>query len=193
VSHSQFHGNGNQERVTTQSPTFIWFWFYVEFSVAFIIACVVSFRTLFVQKSKKKQDALRQQQRREEAYRSAIRRGRGWRNKFQQIQDSMLYTCKELEGWSGSEAETLAMRGLPTVPSGLMTVDFDDDSNWAKHTGGINKATTTTVTSVSTRTTSAGKDGQDPEKISGDHTLAGSVRSLLPSQPEQAHTKHGQP
>ncbi|KAK3313271.1 hypothetical protein B0H66DRAFT_447173, partial [Apodospora peruviana] len=127
ISHNQY-GEEGTDPVRMQSLTFTWFWFHVEFSVAFVIACVVSFRTLFVQRAAKSSAAHDERQWREAAYRSAIRNG--WRYKLRQVQDSVLDTCKTLEGWSGSEAETLAMHGLPTVPSGLMTVDFNDDDNW---------------------------------------------------------------
>lgn len=149
IFHQQYamsHADGAPAQM--QSPTFTWFWFYMEFSVAFIIACIVSFRSLFVQRAKKSTAPREEQRRREAAYRSAIR---GWRARRQKLYDSVLDTCRELEGWSGSDAETLNMRGLPTVPSGLMTVDFHDDGNWQKKKkkgGGM--TTSTTMTSVST-------------------------------------------
>ncbi|KAI0121936.1 hypothetical protein F4814DRAFT_407026 [Daldinia grandis] len=115
-----------------QSPTFTWFWFYCEYSVAFIIACIVSFRTLFVQRENKNNERIWEQQRREAAHRSAIRRGKGWRAKALHFQDSLLDTCKTLEGWPSNEGETLSMRCLPGVPSGLMTVDFNDGGNWSR-------------------------------------------------------------
>lgn len=56
---------------------------------------------------------------------------RGWRARARQLHDSMLETCKTLEDYSDSD-ETLGMRSLPGVPSGLMTVDFNDDDNWSR-------------------------------------------------------------
>ena len=149
IFHNQYamsHEDGAPAQM--QSPTFTWFWFYMEFSVAFIIACIVSFRSLFVQRAQKSSAPREEQHRREAAYRSAIR---GWRARRQKLYDSVLDTCRALEGWSGSDAETLNMRGLPTVPSGLMTVDFQDDANWQKKKKrGGDMTTTTTMTSVST-------------------------------------------
>jgi len=47
----------------------------------------------------------------------------------------MVDTCKTLEGWPDHDSETLAMRGLPSVVSGSMTVDFNDDTNWGRSVG----------------------------------------------------------
>lgn len=96
---------------------------------AFLIACIVSFRTLFVQRSNKAIDECQKKMRREAAHRSAMRRG--WRAKARRFHESVLETCKTLEDWSDSD-ETLALRSLPGVPSGLMTVDFNDDGNWSR-------------------------------------------------------------
>lgn len=85
-----------------------------------------------MQRENKSKNALLEQRRREAAYQSAMRRGKGWRARARNLHDSVLDTCKTLEGWYDSDAETLAMRGLPVVPSGLMTVDFHDDSNWSR-------------------------------------------------------------
>lgn len=98
-------------------------------SPAFLIACIVSFRTLFVQRNNKVQDEHQKHLLREAAHQSAMRRG--WRTRARQFHDSVLDTCKTLEGWSDSD-ETLGMRSLPGVPSGLMTVDFNDDGNWSR-------------------------------------------------------------
>ncbi|KAK4157555.1 hypothetical protein C8A00DRAFT_11601 [Chaetomidium leptoderma] len=142
VFHQQYSMAATGHASQMQSATFTWFWFYMEFSVAFIIACIVSFRSLFVQRAKMESAPRQEQEWREAAYRSAMRRG--WRAKWLQLHDGVLETCKTLEGWSGSDAETLHARGLPGVPSGLMTVDFHDDSNWQKNSA------TMTMNSVTT-------------------------------------------
>ncbi|KAF4636503.1 hypothetical protein G7Y89_g1573 [Cudoniella acicularis] len=138
VFHKVYNAAGS-EHAQMQSATFTWFWFYCEFTVAFIVACIVSFRTLFVQRENISSARAQEQQQREEACQSAIRKG--WRARMHRLHDSVLDTCKSLEGWSGSEAETLAMRGLPGVASGLMTVDFNDDTNWSRTAteDGVNK------------------------------------------------------
>jgi hypothetical protein len=143
VFHQQYSMAATGDAKQMQSGTFTWFWFYMEFSVAFLIACIVSFRSLFVQRAKKESAPRQEQAWREAAFRSALRRG--WRARLQNLHDSVLDKCKTLEGWS--DADTLHNdNGLPTVPSGLMTVDFHDDANWKKNAGPT--ATMTTVTSV---------------------------------------------
>lgn len=166
VFHDEYSGNGK-----IQSPTFTWFWFYCEFSVgtfislpaqmlklqsshetdislAFLISCAVSFRSLFIQRANKHSALVQEQQRREAEYQSAIRRG--WRHRVRNFHDSVLDTCKTLEGWSGSEAETLNMRGLPIgVTSGLVTVR-DNSSRWSRPVAGDGTTTTNaTTTNVS--------------------------------------------
>ncbi|KAF2177970.1 hypothetical protein K469DRAFT_541349, partial [Zopfia rhizophila CBS 207.26] len=129
VFHEVYNNATSKGNGRMQSATFTWFWFYCEFSVAFIIACIVSFRTLFVQRRNEADKRDQVEKRREQIYRSAIRRG--LRARARQFHDSVLVTCKTLEGVSDSDAD-LSMRGLPGVPTGLMTVNFDDDSNWRK-------------------------------------------------------------
>ncbi|KAK9425269.1 putative Integral membrane protein [Seiridium unicorne] len=126
VFHQVYNSATSTGKGQMQSATFTWFWFYCEFSVA----CIVSFRTLFVQRGNQVVDRVQEQRIREAAYKSAMRRG--LRARARQLHDSVLETCKTLEGWSGSNAESLKMRGLPGVPTGLMTVDFGDDANWRK-------------------------------------------------------------
>ncbi|KAL2016803.1 hypothetical protein VTK56DRAFT_2972 [Thermocarpiscus australiensis] len=151
VFHDQYSLAAAGKGVQMQSATFTWFWFYMEYSVAFLIACIVSFRSLFVQRANKSSAMREQQRRREEAYRSALRRGQGWRAKLRQFHDGVLETCRTLEGWSGSDGGPPAMRGLPTVPSGLMTVDFQDDRNWKRAFKKTNwTSTSMTMTTVTT-------------------------------------------
>ncbi|KAL7628399.1 hypothetical protein AAE478_002601 [Parahypoxylon ruwenzoriense] len=124
-----------------QSSTFTWFWFYTEFSVAYIIACMVSFRTLFVQQDKNSENRLQEEQRRAAARQNAVRRG--WQGRARHMYDSLLDTLKSLEGQSSSDTGSLGMRGLPVVPSGLMTVDFNDDANWSRSASSKQSSTKT--------------------------------------------------
>ncbi|KAH8702813.1 hypothetical protein GQ44DRAFT_783537 [Phaeosphaeriaceae sp. PMI808] len=131
VRGSVFHDvydNAGKKGGRMQSATFTWFWFYCEFT-PFLIACIVSFRTLFVQQRNESQEREQKQQRRQQLYNSAIQRGLRFRAR--QMHDSLLDTCKTLEGVSQSDDEK-SMHGLPSVPTGLMTVNFEDDSSWRK-------------------------------------------------------------
>lgn len=150
VFHEQYSLAASGETVQGQSATATWFWFNAELSVAFFIACIVSFRSLFVRRAEKESALRREQQQREAAYRSAIRRGRGWRARWQQLNESVLDKCRTLEDWQGSDVDNPHgnCNGLPTVPSGLMTVDFHDDANWKNAAGGDGDTTTTTTTAT---------------------------------------------
>ncbi|KAK4184522.1 hypothetical protein QBC35DRAFT_505785 [Podospora australis] len=168
VFHNQYSASADADAdVQMQSPTFTWFWFYIEFSVAFIIACIVSFRSLFVQRAKKSSAVREEQERREAAYRSAIRRG--WRYKLAMMQDSVLDTCRTLEGWTGSSEETLHMNGLPNIQSGLMTVDFQDDRNWRKKL--FSTTTTTTTVRSSHENREYAMDKFDPRPVSAQNAV----------------------
>lgn len=118
-----------------KSASFTWFWFYTEFSVAIIIACLVSFRMLFVNREQKAKKRLQEQQRKEAFLQSKARRR--WQNKVLRLHDSVLDTCRNLEGVDlvDSRADTFAL----DVPSGLMTVDFNDDTNWSRTIVATNK------------------------------------------------------
>lgn len=96
---------------------------------AILIACIVFFRTVFVQRKNKASDEHQNQLRREAAYRSAMRRG--WLARGRQLHDSLLETCKSLENCSHSD-EFPPLRYPPVMPSGLIVVSFDDDSNWSR-------------------------------------------------------------
>ncbi|KAL2256005.1 hypothetical protein VTK26DRAFT_2359 [Humicola hyalothermophila] len=202
VFHEQYSASTG-ETVQIQSGTFTWFWFYAEFSVAFVIACMVSFRSLFVQRANKSSAERERAQRREAEYRSAMRRARmgvhgsgsgngsgsggdgsWWREKFRAMHDSVLDTCRTLEGYPGKDDDTF---GLPTVPSGLMTVNFVDDSNWKKN------AVAMTATSLSSTTARGddleyGRQAEDSrfERVSAERPV--SAQSLLES-PQAAHVK----
>lgn len=150
-----------------QSASFTWFWFYTEFSVAIIIACVVSFRTLFVNRDQKAKNRIQENERRQAFLESKLRRK--WQHKVRQLHNSVLDTCRDLEGsdWPGGRFETFAV----DVPSGLMTVDFSEDSNWTRNV-----------------TTAKTNDGNN--SVSIEHSV--SMQSLLrnqikipPTPPEQ--------
>ncbi|KAI1768439.1 hypothetical protein GGR53DRAFT_462406 [Hypoxylon sp. FL1150] len=95
------------------------FWFILEYLVAFLIACVISFRSLFVQTRNKAeiQAGIQAEQLRAQRERGG---GGGLRRRMRELHDTLLDTCRELEGCD-AECE---MHSLPMPASGLMTVDF---------------------------------------------------------------------
>ncbi|KAK4184615.1 hypothetical protein QBC35DRAFT_47172 [Podospora australis] len=131
VSHDVYQTRGD-EQGKEQSISWTWFWFYIESSTAYLVACIVNFRTLFVQRNNMSRERNEVRLRREQLHRSALRRG--WLAKAKFYHDSVLVeTCKEIEGsWSDTD-ETLHLENrLPVPASGLMTVDFGNDENWSK-------------------------------------------------------------
>lgn len=133
--------------------TWILFWFYVEFTVcksmllfsiknfqldmyprvltlcivAFIVACVVSFRTLFVHKEN--QSAVKEEVRLRQE--SVDRRRQNFLERMRRLHDSVLDTCRTLEGpWEDSDVSLLRISKyhLPKPPSGRLSVDFSRDN-----------------------------------------------------------------
>lgn len=140
--------------------TWIWFWFYVEFTVckyhattspslqkqhvsrtvilkekkykAFIIACTVSFRSLFVNKQRQHQEVTPgQSPQAGQQWTSTEEKKRRWRNeRLRRFHDSVLDTCRTLEGsWDSSEFAMLPGHTLPKPPSGRLSVDFSQGSH----------------------------------------------------------------
>ncbi|KAI3399130.1 hypothetical protein diail_7709 [Diaporthe ilicicola] len=105
---------------TTTGKTFnipwVWFWFHIEFCTAFIVACLVSFRSLFVHREQnsaaaRRAAALQQRPSNYNPYPGSSGRtpqgsgggskgnlGRGVRGRMKLFQDSVLDTCRTLEG-----------------------------------------------------------------------------------------------
>ncbi|CAI6339394.1 unnamed protein product [Periconia digitata] len=99
--------NGEAEKVEMTS---FWFWCYVELSVALLVACLASFRTLFAHQEKaRKIQAADERERVEKAIdgevKSNVRRAR-WRH----FQDSLFQTAKSEETIQVPEND---MRGRP--------------------------------------------------------------------------------
>jgi hypothetical protein len=103
------------------------FWFLMEYLTSFLVACAISFRSLFVQ-SRTKQSA--DSERRRVSPTTPLRKRRV-RYYLDKLYDSVLTTARYLEG-DGCEHETWK---LPEPESGLMTVDFSTDEGWRRHYG----------------------------------------------------------
>ncbi|KUI61339.1 hypothetical protein VP1G_08493 [Cytospora mali] len=109
----------------------VWFWFHVELCTAFIVACLVSFRSLFVYREQQSSAALRAaaMQRRRSHYHpypaavggSGTLQGSGngsrgtlagFRGRIKLFQDSVLETCRTLEGVFDGEVTLVDMPEL---------------------------------------------------------------------------------
>ncbi|KAI0178102.1 hypothetical protein BJ166DRAFT_508847 [Pestalotiopsis sp. NC0098] len=103
-------------------------WVMAEYVVSFIIACIISFRSLWVSRTYRAKN-----QKLEKENRKCVGRNKECdpqerkRSKWQRIEDSLLKSCVELEGrdivWNGSELIKLE------VPSSSLAVDF---SQWGE-------------------------------------------------------------
>ncbi|KAI1770182.1 hypothetical protein F4818DRAFT_273034 [Hypoxylon cercidicola] len=106
------------------------FWITLEYIVSFLIACFVSFRSLFTQRRNRTSLQARRQAERLHIRTGNRERGSGaLRRKMRELYDTLLETCRELEGLD-TEHE---MHNLPMPASGLMTVDFsrgETASDW---------------------------------------------------------------
>ncbi|ROV90351.1 hypothetical protein VMCG_09713 [Cytospora schulzeri] len=109
----------------------VWFWFHVELCTAFIVACLVSFRSLFVhreQQSSAAQRAAAVRWRRSNNYRpypagvggsgtlqgsgdGSQRNLAGFRGRVKLLEDSVLETCRTLEGVFDDEDTLVELTG----------------------------------------------------------------------------------
>ncbi|KUI64270.1 hypothetical protein VM1G_11073 [Cytospora mali] len=120
-----------EEGGKTFNIPWVWFWFHVELCIAFIVACLVSFRSLFVHREQQPSAALRAaaMQRRRSHYHpypaavgdSGTLQGSGngsrktlvgFRARISLFQDSVLDTCRTLEGVFDDEVTLVDMPEL---------------------------------------------------------------------------------
>ncbi|KAF2267293.1 hypothetical protein CC78DRAFT_566250 [Lojkania enalia] len=96
--------------------SWMWFWMFIEFSVAFLIACIVSFRALFAQREQRAYEK-KMAQRQIAWQNSSTKRGtpRGLFERARYIHNSLLETFKTLE--------TVDME-LPAPESGRFSATF---------------------------------------------------------------------
>ncbi|KAK7935170.1 hypothetical protein PG985_000665 [Apiospora marii] len=138
VVRGEFSTNIQDPSAAAQLNTSAIFWAYLEFLVytcaeAFLVACSVSFRSLFVQQRNRDTggDASRraQQQRRSTDSGGAKGSRRRLGGRLRQWHNSILDTCKELEG---ADAD-IEINALPQPASALITLDFSEGeapSDW---------------------------------------------------------------
>ncbi|KAF2969690.1 hypothetical protein GQX73_g3929 [Xylaria multiplex] len=100
---------------STESPISL---IALEYFVAFLVACAISFRSLFTQRQNKATYAAEQRARKYHV--PTQNRGRDSAGKMQRLYNTILDTCKTLEGVDIDEEKW----ELPLPPSGSMMVDF---------------------------------------------------------------------
>lgn len=93
---------------------------------AFIIACIVSLRSLWVSKSHKAKTLKLENQNRQRIARADwVDQRKGWKRKLQRLEDSLLKSCIELEGENVECDGSILIKLEP--PSSSLAVDF---SQW---------------------------------------------------------------
>ncbi|KAG8162643.1 hypothetical protein KVR01_007121 [Diaporthe batatas] len=100
------------------------FWFAVEYTTSFLVACAISFRSLFVQQRNKRSAAAERDHHRQSPPTSA-QKGHS-KNALRRLHMKFLSTAHLLEG-TAYDHETWH---LPEPVSGTMTVDFSKDEGW---------------------------------------------------------------
>ncbi|KAI1080921.1 hypothetical protein F5B20DRAFT_579738 [Whalleya microplaca] len=106
------------------------FWLFIEYIVSLLIACVISFRSLWVNRKQKEKNQLIEIEKQRRII-MARRAAKPPRSKWQIFHRSVLDTLAELEGTTLERDSSMMIQLEP--PSGTMTVDFsrwgnDDDA-----------------------------------------------------------------
>ncbi|KAL1841245.1 hypothetical protein VTJ49DRAFT_7313 [Mycothermus thermophilus] len=125
-------GKVSEDGSQTQNIAWTWFWLSIQFITAYIIACLVSFRMLFVHNERNAHAAAYQQQKAALAAAAALQSpsdrpsrsggsgsGSGQRRTFF---DSLLDTFHDWEGTTRDGRDDYRLRG--PVPDGHLSVDF---------------------------------------------------------------------
>ncbi|KAK8859676.1 glycoside hydrolase family 31 [Apiospora arundinis] len=106
------------------------FWFIIQYFVSFTIACLISFRSLWVNRREKESSQRYELEKRRRAAEenSAKASSKKRRNSpWSRLQDSVLQTLVDLEGRDLEDDSQLLLKHQP--PSGKLAVDF---SNWGR-------------------------------------------------------------
>ncbi|KAK6950728.1 hypothetical protein Daesc_007253 [Daldinia eschscholtzii] len=102
---------------TVTDVIWVWFWITTEWVVSFLVACLVSFRSLFVQRERIAGYE------RERAQNRA--RPTGFQARVKYFQDSVIGTLKTLDDWDSHE-----MRSLPIPEPGISNIDLFREETW---------------------------------------------------------------
>ncbi|OTB16772.1 hypothetical protein K445DRAFT_312067, partial [Daldinia sp. EC12] len=102
---------------TVTDVIWVWFWITTEWVVSFLVACLVSFRSLFVQRERIAGYE------RERAQNRA--RPTGFQARVKYFQDSVIDTLKTLDDWDSHE-----MRSLPIPEPGISNIDLFREETW---------------------------------------------------------------
>ncbi|KAK7995128.1 hypothetical protein PG990_013901 [Apiospora arundinis] len=113
------------------------FWFIIQYFVSFIIACLISFRSLWMSRKEKassqRYELEKRQRAAEENSAKANSKNKRRNSPWSRLQDSVLRTLVDLEGRDLEDDSYLLLKHQP--PSGKLAVDFSDwgraDNAWS--------------------------------------------------------------
>ncbi|RYP63195.1 hypothetical protein DL770_009444 [Monosporascus sp. CRB-9-2] len=100
----------------------------MEYIVAFIIACLVSFRSLFAQREDNALKETEEQARRRRAAIGYTSRAKGFRAKARLLHETLLDTLKTWEESTRVDNELIT---LPRPPDGRLSVDVQEVDTWS--------------------------------------------------------------
>ncbi|KAI1740238.1 hypothetical protein F4680DRAFT_124993 [Xylaria scruposa] len=108
--------------------TWIWFWFNIEYIVAFTVGCLISFRTLYGQRHENSQEAL------EDRRRQARLRQRSnpttFRARARMLREEITTTLMTWEDITRADEDSYS---LPRPPTGKLSVDLERGEGWNRH------------------------------------------------------------
>jgi len=113
-----YFGSLKADFTQPHNTTWVWFWFSMEIFTAYLIACLVSFRMLFVHNDKSGHTNRKREER---------HLPRSHQSRRRRLYDSLLETFRDWEGTSDAHSRFLN----DTVPSGRLSVDFSRGEIWA--------------------------------------------------------------
>ncbi|KAI0400158.1 hypothetical protein F4802DRAFT_586427 [Xylaria palmicola] len=102
--------------------TWIWFWFNIEFIVAFTVGCLVSFRALFGRKGGSAQGTDPDERCRRAALQARSKTERGPRGRFRRLQEQLTTTFMT---WEATMIDSEDRFGLPRPATGKLSLDFE--------------------------------------------------------------------
>ncbi|KAI0969622.1 hypothetical protein F4678DRAFT_463408 [Xylaria arbuscula] len=100
----------------------VWLWFNIEFIVAFIVGCLVSFRALFQRNGSSLQDTDLQERRRKAALRARSKSGEGPHARLRRLQEQLTTTFML---WEATMIDGEGHFNLPCPEAGEMSLNFE--------------------------------------------------------------------
>ncbi|KAI1645027.1 uncharacterized protein F4817DRAFT_344611 [Daldinia loculata] len=117
-----------KDNLQSMNVTWIWFWFSMEYIVSFLIACLISFRSLFVQDTGTNEARARAREREHRGVLGPTSKPKSLRVKARMFHDSVLDTLMTLEGPTRVGQELTV---LPQPVEGRIPLNIREDEGWS--------------------------------------------------------------